>query len=137
MKDVIISIKGLTGTDEDGEDIELVTDGAYCFDEKKTAFEYLESELTGMDGTKTEFKVEPDSVMITRSGTVNMQMLFEEGRKHYFSYETPFGSMTMGVDTQSIRNELSEKGGRLEVRYLMDLGNSMITRNKFEINIKA
>jgi hypothetical protein len=29
MKDVIISIKGLQGTTENGDDIELVTDGTY------------------------------------------------------------------------------------------------------------
>lgn len=137
MKNAILTIKGLAGTDEDGEDIELVTDGAYSFDEKRAAIEYMESELTGMRGTRTAFSVEPDSVMITRSGTVNMHMLFEAGRKNYFNYETPYGTMTMGVDTQSIKNELHERGGRLEVRYIMDLGSSVVTRNKFEIDIKA
>lgn len=136
-KNVLISIKGLMGTDEDGEDIELVTGGRYAFDERRAAFEYMESELTGMKGTKTRVCVEPDEVLITRSGTVNMQMVFAEGRKHYFNYETPYGSMTMGLATQSIKNELSRDGGRLEVRYLMDLDSTMTTRNKVEIEIKA
>ncbi len=135
-KDVRISIKGLMGTDEDGEDIELVTGGRYAFEDKRAAFEYMESELTGMKGTKTRVTVDPEAVLITRSGTVNMQMIFAKGRKHYFNYDTPYGSMTMGLATQSIKNELGRSGGRLEVNYLMDLDSAMTTRNKVEIEIR-
>ncbi len=137
MKDAILTIKGLTGVDESGEEIELVTDGQYSFEDKKAAIEYMESELTGMRGTRTAFSVGPEGVMITRSGTVNMHMLFQQGRKNYFNYITPYGSMTMGVDTQSIRNELNERGGRLEVKYVMDLGCSVVSRRKLEIDIRA
>lgn len=136
-REALISIKGLMGVDEDGEDIEFVTGGSYSFDQRRAALEYMESELTGMSGTKTTISVERDSVLITRSGTVNMQMIFEEGRKHYFNYSTPYGSMTMGLATQSIKNELTVEGGRLELRYLMDLDSTMPTRNKVEIKIKA
>ena len=135
--DYIISIKGLQGTNEEGEDIELVTDGEYGVgDDGRVAFRYMESELTGMEGTLTDFSVEPDRVTITRSGTVNMQMTFEEGQKHYFVYDTPYGNMTMGVDTQSIRWDFDRDGGTLEVRYLLDLGNSVMTRNRFQVRVK-
>lgn len=137
MKDALISIKGLSGTDEDGEDIEFVTGGEYSFEDKTAAFEYMESELTGMSGTRTRVLVDRNGVLITRSGAVTMHMAFEEGRKNYFNYDTPYGSVTMGLSTQSIKNELTPGGGRLEVRYLLDLDNTMTTRNKVEINIKA
>jgi uncharacterized beta-barrel protein YwiB (DUF1934 family) len=136
MKDVIISIKGLQGTTENGDDIELVTDGTYSNADGKTVFSYMESELTGLEGTKTEFLVDGELVMITRTGTVNMQMTFQEGQKHYFVYSMPFGNLTIGVETHSIRNELNDNGGYLEVKYLLDMGNSMVTRNTFEISIK-
>ena len=89
MKDVIISIKGLQGTDEEGNDLELVTDGLYSYEPDNVAFEYMESELTGMEGTRTEFSVAGDQVVITRRGTVNMQMTFKAGEKYYFVYDTP------------------------------------------------
>ena len=136
MKDVMISIKGLQGTDEEGNDIELVTDGVYSFESGLVSFEYMESELTGLEGTSTQFDVQGDQVTITRRGTVNMQMTFKAGEKHYFVYNTPYGNMTMGVDTQSVRTKLDETGGWLSVRYIMDLGNTMITRNCFEIYIR-
>ena len=136
MKNVIISIKGLQGTDEEGNDIELVTDGLYAYSAERVDFEYMESELTGMEGTRTQFAVEGDQVMITRQGTVNMQMPFKAGEKDYFVYDTPYGNMTMGVDTKSVLSKFDESGGELCVRYIMDLGNAMVSRNSFEINIR-
>lgn len=136
MKDVIISVKGLLGANEAGEDIELVTGGKYSFSADEASFEYMESELTGMEGTKTSFSVKPDAVTITRNGTVNMQMLFEEGRKNYFVYNTPYGNMTMGLDTQSIFSRLGENGGQLEVKYVIDLADSHAMRTAFNIEIR-
>lgn len=136
-RQVLLSITGLTGTDDDGENVELITAAKYSYCNKKASVEYMESELTGMSGTMTHIFVEPDEVLVTRTGTVNMHMRFRRGGKHYFSYETPFGSMTMGLSTQSIKNDLDEQGGRLEVNYLMDMDSTMPTRNKFIIQIKS
>ena len=143
MKDVLISIRGTQkpnhtepGADNSPVSVELVTDGRYEYSDQGSWFTYQESELTGMEGTQTTFRMEDDLVMLTRVGSVNAQMLFQAGRKHVFLYDTPYGAMTMGVDTHSILSTLGDRGGSLEVRYLMDLGNSMATRNRFEINIK-
>ena len=56
MKDVIISITGTQDAPQ-GEDntIELVTEGKYCFKDGRGKLTYMESELTGMAGTKTSF----------------------------------------------------------------------------------
>lgn len=136
-KDVIISIKGAQRP-EDGESgaVELVTDGEYSFDNGNIRFSYMESELTGLNGTQTSFDIADGAVTLTRRGTVNSSMVFQVGKKHYFAYETPFGAITMGVDTHSIKNRLGETGGDLEIRYVIDLENAGITRNMFQINIK-
>lgn len=137
MKDVIISIFGLQNLNGDSsDDVEFVTDGRYSFENGKAEFSYLESELTGMQGTRTTFTVSPEEVVITRDGSVNMQMVFREGQKHYFMYETPFGSLTMGVDTMSILDSMGESGGRLEVKYMIDMEHSVVSRNQFRINVR-
>ncbi len=134
-RDVVISVKGLSGFDEEGESLELVTGGKYAYANERAALEYMETELTGLTGTRTRICVEPECVTLTRSGVFNMQMIFQEGRKHYFNYNTPEGSLMMGINTRSIRNELREDGGRLCVSYLLDLDTTMRTRNSFEIEI--
>ena len=136
-KDVIISIKGAQRPD-DGESgtIELVTDGEYACDGGDVRFSYMESELTGLEGTKTSFHIAKDAVTLSRRGAINSDMVFEVGKKHYFAYETPFGAITMGVDTHSIQNRLGETGGDLEIRYVIDMEHAGATRNIFKINIK-
>ncbi len=137
MKDVIISITGSQYADSDpGEAIELVTDGQYCFKDGKGRLTYEESELTGMAGTRTSFTFKPGEVVLSRKGTLTSQMIFREGAKNTFLYDTPYGSTTMGLDTHSIRSTLGERGGDLEIDYIVDFDHAVVGRNRFKINVK-
>ena len=56
MKNVIISIKGTQNFIQDPSDtVELGTDGKYTYADGRGELTYMESELTGMEGTKTSF----------------------------------------------------------------------------------
>ena len=136
MKDVIISIKG-TQNDADGEDteIELVTDGQFAFENGEGVLTYMESELTGLEGTKTSFTISPMGVVLQREGSLNSSMTFEKGRKHEFLYETPFGSTTMGVDTKKLNVDFNEHGGDMEIEYVVDFQHAVVGYNLFKINV--
>ncbi len=137
MKNVIITIKGVQNYHDSGDDvIELVTDGEYSYGKKGAMFTYEESPITGLDGTKTTFIIRDDSVTMKRSGTLTTNMIFEEGKKHHFLYEMPFGATSMAIDTQMIRSELSEAGGELEIYYTTDIDHSPVGKNQFFINIR-
>ena len=135
MKDVIITIKGTTPGETD-EPVELVTNGEYCYSRDKTVFSYMESEITGMEGTRTTFTVAPDLVTLSREGTVNATMTFEKGRKHVFLYETDFGSTLLGVDTHDFSFELGENGGDMEFTYDVDVDNVLLGTSSFKINVR-
>lgn len=136
MKDVIISIKGMQGYGEDNDAIELVTDGKYGYSDELCKLVYMESELTGLEGTKTSFTIEPKSMVMEREGTLNTRMVFEQGKKHTFLYDTPFGAATMAVDTHRVHTELDEHGGDMEVDYVINLEHAVVGRNKFRINVR-
>lgn len=137
MKKVLISIKGFQSAQHsDEESFELVTDGEYSLDDGVAHFSYMESELTGYAGMETSFVVEPDRVVLTKAGGVNGEMIFSEGQKHHFVYETAYGSLTMGIDTQSIKREMNESGGNLEIHYVIDVDSVVMSRNSFKINVK-
>lgn len=138
MKKATISIKGspaLPGNDDDG--FELMTDGEYSRDGGYSTFSYIESELTGLNGLLTTFNVEPDRVVLTRGDGSNGDMIFSEKQKHHFLYETPFGSMVLGIDTHSIKKNLCDDGGSLEIRYDIEVDNVSVSQNLFEITIKT
>jgi Uncharacterized protein conserved in bacteria len=135
-KDVIISIKGKQSADGDDGIYEFVTNGTYKYTDSDYEFTYMESELTGLEGTKTTFHINEEQVMLTREGSVNSQMLFESGKKHYFLYETPYGAATLGVNTHRVKSGLNEHGGDVELSYAVDVDSVTLGKNDFMINIR-
>jgi len=139
MKKVIISIKGSPALSYDENDYyELLTDGEYLNNEDGiSTFCYQESELTGLEGLQTTFNVEPDRVVLKRGGDYESELIFCENQKHNFLYETPFGSVMMGIDTHSIEKNLRDDGGNIEIRYDIEVDNISVSRNLFQIDIKS
>ena len=136
MKDVIISVTGIQHGADGPDAMELVTAGQYGVSADEIRLTWEESELTGMEGTRTSVTVQPRSVVMTREGKVNTSMEFEEGKKRYFLYETPYGAATMGLDTQSIRSGLGLHGGDMEIVYTVDVNQTIVGRNRFYIQVR-
>ena len=136
MKDVIISVTGIQQGEDGPDSMQLVTAGQYGVDQGEIRMTWEESELTGMEGTTTSVTVQPRSVVLSREGKLTSRMEFEEGKKHYFLYETPFGSATMGLDTQRIRTRLGLHGGDMEIEYTIDYNQSIVGRNRFHIQVE-
>jgi uncharacterized beta-barrel protein YwiB (DUF1934 family) len=137
MKKVIITVNGIQITaDEPAENMELITEGEYTFADGMGFFTYEESEMTGMAGTTTRFDFSPTEAVITREGTVSSKMVFVEGKMNVFLYNTPYGTMTMGIDTHKIENTLTEKGGVIDIDYTLTFDRAELSRNRFNVKIK-
>ena len=136
-EDIIISIFGLQFP-EDGEDdqIELITSGKYYKEDGVYCISYEESELTGMNGTTTTFRVEDERVTLTRSGQISAQMIFEKGKKHVSFYETQMGFFTIGVNAHVVKAELDDSGGNVEVDYSVEVDHALAGENIFKINVR-
>ena len=80
---VVLSIRGRQSYDgQDPDVIELATDGFMEFRDGGWDISYEETELTGMAGVTTTFRVEPDKIILTRSGRLRSEMIFEKGVCH-------------------------------------------------------
>ena len=137
-KKVMISIKGLpVFATSDDDAFELMTDGEYLQEGGLSTFSYIESSLTGQDGMLTTFDIEKDRVTLRRGDGLSGDMIFSENQKHHFLYDTPFGSVMLGIDTHSIKNNMNDDGGNLEIRYDIEVDNVSVSQNLFKINIKS
>ena len=138
-KSVILSIRGQQTTDNNDPDvIELVTEGTLTgHDNGNYTLRYQESELTGLEGTQTTIQVEGSSVSILREGQVNSQMVFEEGRRHLTMYNTPYGAMTLGVNTRKMKVDLDETGGCIEIDYALEVDHAVAGENLFSIYVRS
>ena len=135
---VIISIKGSQYNGENGpEEMELVTPGSLIRDgQGRYTISYEESELTGLEGTTTVLRIEGGRVTLLREGSVNSQMVFEEGRRHLSMYETPYGSLSVGINTKRMKNTVGENGGDLEIDYAVEIDNLLAGQNLFRMSVK-
>ena len=135
---VIISIKGKQLYAESGPDeMELVTAGTLKRDGGGGyTISYEESELTGLEGTTTRLHIDGSRVTLLREGSINSQMVFEEGRRHLSMYETPYGSLSVGVNTRRMRSTVGEAGGDLEIDYAIEIDNLLAGQNLFRMNVK-
>ena len=97
---------------------------------------YEESALTGMEGTTTTFELRGPQVRLIRTGKVNSQMVFEEGRQHTSLYETPFGELSVDIQTSFLRHNLTERGGILEIKYSIAVEHTATGKNLFKIRVR-
>lgn len=137
MKDVVISMRSIQGYDLEQEDtVSFVTDGHFFRDGETYCFTYLETEVTGLEGTRTSVFVRPDEVVVDRDGNIKSRMIFREGMKNSFQYATPYGMATLNISTKKISRCFDDKGGSLEVDYVVDMEHAMVMRNRLQLNIK-
>ena len=122
--------------DVDPDATELVTEGTLELTEEGLRLTYQETSLTGMEGTTTTFEVCGSQVTLRRTGTVNSQMVFEEGRQHTSLYETPYGELSVDIQTSALRHNLGERGGLLEIQYSIAVEHTVMGRNTFKIRVK-
>lgn len=134
---VLLSIRGeqyFDGVDPDAT--ELMTEGTLRLTEEGLVLTYQETALTGMEGTTTTFEVQGSRVVLTRSGSVNSRMVFEEGRQHTSLYETPYGELSVDINTSRLRHNLTERGGIMEIQYSIAVEHTVTGRNSFKIRVK-
>ena len=134
---VLLSIRGEQYFNDMAPDAtELMTEGVLEVTPEGIAFSYEESTLTGMEGTTTTFEVKGPRVILTRSGAVNSQMVFEEGQQHTSLYETPFGELSVDIQTSRLRHSLTDRGGLMEIRYSIAVEHTVTGRNCFKIRVR-
>ena len=137
MKDVLISIHSSFAYEEGEEQqMDFTTDGYYFYEDDVGCLSYEETEVTGMEGTRTSLFVMPDQVVVDREGTVTSRMVFKEGLKSAFQYATPFGNANMGINTRRITRNMDGSGGSVEIDYVVDMEHVVASRNRFEITVR-
>ncbi len=137
LKKYLIEMKSIQFTEDDKTETELVTSGTFSCENGRYTISYLDSEATGFEGSETKINVKDNKLAsITRRGTSISDLIIEPGKKHHCYYATPYGEMAVGIYTHAIENNLSENGGRLYMKYTIDINTSYVSDNEIILNIK-
>lgn len=136
MKEVLIEVNSIHAYDTEEEDsMEFSTDGMYEYADGMGEILYFESEVTGMPGTRTRVFFAPDEIIVNRDGTVTSRMVFKEGVRDSFLYDTPYGNATMSINTRRLTQHFDEHGGGFELEYIVDVEHVVVARNRFTVNV--
>ena len=131
-----ITVKGLLSDSTGVSDkLELITQGKVYHKDGKIYIQYKESEVTGLEGTSTTIKLMEDKVVLTRSGSMNSQMIFESGKRNVSYYDTPYGGFTIGVSTTSAHIHDEENKLNVQIEYEMDMNGKILGFN--HLNVEA
>lgn len=119
---VMLSIRGQQAyIDQEPDMIELVTEGTMEYADGGWNIRYEETELTGLAGVTTTFRVEPGKVILSRTGNLHSQMVFQEGYQHESLYDMGFGALMITVCATRIFAQIGDQGGMIDLVYNIDI----------------
>lgn len=123
--------------DEPEGPIEMYSEGELYITDERVIIAYDESELTGMEGSHTQVRferAEPGLLTMMRNGSVNTILVFEEGKRHICTYQTPYMPFEICVFTKSVTNTLLDNG-KIELDYIVEIRGAQAERTQFKIEV--
>ena len=137
-QDVVLNVRGRQSYDGQEPDvIELVTEGTMAFTDGGWDISYEETELTGMPGVTTTFRVEPGKVTLRRTGKLRSEMVFQEGVRHESLYQLDFGALLMTVTAKMVFFDIVSDGGVIDLVYDIEIENSAVGTVDYHLDIRA
>lgn len=134
---VMLSVCGRQAyQDQEPDVIELVTEGTMEYLDGGWNISYEESDLTGLGGVVTTFRIEPEQVVLSRTGKLNSQMIFREGTTHDSLYQADFGALMISVTATKISADLSSEGGVIDLVYRIAIEQSAMGTVEYHLDIK-
>lgn len=123
-KEVLVTIRGMQFTKQeegDLEPIEVIMAGNYYRKNNKHYVIYDEV-IEGFDGTtRNIIKLQEDCVDIIKKGVANVHMTFEKNKKNVTCYDTPYGSLMLGINAKNIDIHEEEDDIQVKVEYALEL----------------
>ncbi|MGM8298549.1 DUF1934 domain-containing protein [Clostridium perfringens] len=135
-KKAIISICSTQDIGEK-EKIEVVTVGEFSINGDEFIATYDETEISGMEGTKTTLKIKGNKVVLHREGTTSTKMEFQKDNTQVALYNTPYGMLELKTSTKELDLDVNEKGGNISIKYHLIAGGQEPIKTNLDMKIKV
>ncbi len=139
-KDVIVSIKGLQfekSGSELGDAVEVINVGEY-YNRNGKHYIMFDEMVEGMEGSiKNTLKISENGIDLTKKGLTNVHMIFEENKKNITCYNTPFGSMMIGLEAKEIDVNEKDESINVKVDYALEVNYEHLANCNITINVVA
>ena len=135
---VILSIQGRQSyMGQEPDLIRLDTEGSMEYRDGGWDITYEESELTGLVGVTTTFRVEPGKVTLIRTGSLSSTMVFQEGASYDSLYRMEFGALMISVTATRVFFDILPDGGSIDLVYNIVIENTEAGEIDYHLDIRA
>ncbi|MBQ9785319.1 MAG: DUF1934 domain-containing protein [Clostridia bacterium] len=120
------------------EPTEMLMEGRLVTNSTRVELMYEESELTGMEGSVTSIGFDrnnPSLVSMMRTGAVRTALTFEEGKRHFCVYNTPYSDFEVCVRAICVENELLTSG-KIKLDYVVEIHGAQAEHCKMTIDVR-
>ena len=134
---VMLNVRGVQNyQDGEPEVIELTTEGTLEKQKEVWEISYEESDLTGLAGVTTTFRVGPRGVVLKRTGKLENQMIFMEGRRHESLYQIDIGALMIAVKATKVQSAVNEQGGTVDIHYQIEIEDTAMGTVEYHLDIQ-
>ena len=136
---VFVKVKGLqfANGQEEEDIIEVINVGRYRIINGSEYVKYDEVNEESTQKSNNTIKISEKCVEITKKGLVTAHMSFVEGEKTMTFYDTPYGSIYLGIFAQNIQIERDEDDIRISIDYSIDMNYEKVADSHIDIEISS
>lgn len=136
---VFVKVKGLqfANGQEEEDIIEVINVGRYRIINGSEYVKYDEVYEESTQKSTNTIKISEKCVEITKKGLVTAHMSFVEGEKTMTFYDTPYGSIYLGIFAQNIQIERAEDDIRIAIDYSIDMNYEKVADSHIDIEISS
>ena len=138
-ENVFVKVKGLqfANGQEEEDIIEVINAGRYRIINGSEYVKYDEVYEESTQKSTNTIKISEKCVEITKKGLVTAHMSFVEGEKTMTFYDTPYGSIYLGIFAQNIQIERAEDDIRIAIDYSIDMNYEKVADSHIDIEISS
>ena len=136
-ENAVLNILSTQTADGEMERSELDTTAHFSRKGNEVTIIYTELDENGNPAGETAITVlNQNLVTIHKIGFAEAVMILEPGKTHPVRYSTIFGDMEMLLCALEIQASFHPGGGRLQLRYLIDVGDSYSALNTIDLHVR-
>lgn len=137
-KEVLLSLRGLQYEigDDHSQPLETITPAEYYHRDGHHYIVYDEIIGEGVPPIKNRIKFRGDYLEVNKNGPFSVNMIFEEKKKNITNYNTPYGEIVIGVDTDKVKMTEEEQRIKLEVEYSLDVNYMHMAECQISVDVR-
>lgn len=137
-EDVLVSVRGLHTLDTaQDEEIEIFSTGKYFFRNGRHYLFYDEQVEDEGGLVSNRLTLKNGRMELTKTGSVNVKMVFAQDEKTESWYNTPFGEMLVGLEVTEMKVTEQEELLEIDISYGLELNYEHVADCRIHIRVIA